>query len=79
MKLTFLAVGMLAGCVAAAPSPAVRAEREPDCSFRSAATCWTIATRFPERGPEMPDSVTRELLNEAPRIVASAADSTQRP
>lgn len=79
MKLTFAALVMLGGCAAAAPSNAVRPEREPDCSFRSAATCWTIATRFPEHRSEMPDSATRELLNGPPRIVASAPDSAQRP
>jgi hypothetical protein len=43
---------MLCGCGVAAQSSSRTPPREPDCSFRSAGTCWTLATRFPAReGP----------------------------
>ena len=51
-----LCIVLLGGCAAGQSSYAARPE--PDCSFRSAATCWTIAGRFPSRRPA---AATRSL------------------
>src|SRR5688572_12648459 len=39
---------LLCGCGVAAQSSSEASPHEPDCSFRSAGTCWTVAARFPE-------------------------------
>jgi hypothetical protein len=71
-----LALVLLCGCAApAAPSSSVAPEREPDCSFRSATTCWTMAPRVPKR-LEPPDSVPNEILKQTPPALASSADTT---
>ena len=80
LALPTVALTLLAGCAAAA-APASSAtsspasERDRDCSFRSATTCWTLAPRVPERraeaSPTAPDSIT---VQPAP-VLASRADS----
>jgi hypothetical protein len=70
-----LSLGLLVGCAAAARPAALRPEREPDCSFGSATTCWTIGTRLPARRAEARDSVPAELLGHPQLLVASAHDS----
>jgi len=75
--LPSLSLGLLVGCAAAARPAALRPEREPDCSFGSATTCWTIGTRFPARRAAA-DSAPRELLGHPPLIVASAPDSASQ-
>ena len=70
--ITLAALGtfLLSGC-AANQSRAAAPEREPDCSFRSAATCWTVAGRFPARRTEPRDSTREKLLQEPPASLAS--------
>ena len=75
MKMNLAALVLLGGCAVAPRSAAAGPEREPDCSYRSATTCWTLGTRFPEPPAEAPDSVPHELMNPPPLTVASAADS----
>jgi hypothetical protein len=66
-----LALGafLLSGC-AAHQSRAAAPEPEPDCSFRSAATCWTVAGRFPTRRSEPRDSTREKLLQDPPTSLA---------
>lgn len=75
----FLVVAVLAGCSPPPGTTTVRPQPEPDCSFRSATTCWTLATRFPKHRAQAPDSVPGELLSRPPLIVAKAADSAAQP
>lgn len=61
---------LLSGCmraplVSTAPAP------RPDCSFRSATTCWTMAGRFPTPAAEARDSVPDELLKEPAATLAA--------
>ena len=61
---------LLSAC-AANQSRTAAPEREPDCSFRSAATCWTVAGRFPARRTEARDSTREKILQEPPASLAS--------
>ncbi len=71
-----LSIALLSGC-AAAQSSAAAQRPEPDCSFRSASTCWTVAGRFPLRrhdpSPPKPD----DIRSRSPTLLASEADSTR--
>jgi hypothetical protein len=70
-----LSIGLICGC-ATNSSPATNVgDSDPDCSFRSPATCWTVSSRFPERHPK--DSLPPlERAPEAPAVMANAtADS----
>jgi hypothetical protein len=44
---------------------------QPDCSFRSAATCWTLSGRFPARRREGRDSVPADVIRPPPASLAS--------
>jgi hypothetical protein len=70
IALAVLGAFLLSGC-AANQSRAAAPEREPDCSFRSAATCWTVAGRFPARRDETRDSTPEKILQEPPANLAS--------
>ena len=65
---------LLCGCGVVAQSSSRTPPREPDCSFRSAGTCWTLATRFPEPGAPF-DSLPTEPLNEPRMQLATGADT----
>jgi len=69
-----LGVALLCGCAATPRSTTVVPREEPDCSFRSATTCWTIVGRFPARRAEARDSVP-ELLTRPPTVLANRADT----
>jgi hypothetical protein len=73
-----LALGLLSGCATAArmASTAQHPHPEPDCSFRSATSCWTLGTRFPARSVEPADTEPGQILNSNPAVLASEADST---
>jgi len=75
----WLTVGIvLTGCAPTAGlSPAPEAGR-PDCSFRSATSCWTVGTRFPSGRAEPGDSLPEKLLSPPPAALASGADSTRQ-
>jgi len=61
---------------AAAPGPSSAAPRlEPDCSFRSPSTCWTVAGRFPPRRPKPAVPKPGDIRDLPPVTVASKADS----
>ena len=40
-------MAFLCGCAASTQFSAAAEETEPDCSFRSPTTCWTVSGRFP--------------------------------
>jgi hypothetical protein len=65
----------LCGCAATTQSGSSAAPREPDCSFRSATTCWTLGSRFPSPRAAQPDSARKELLEQPPTILATEADT----
>jgi hypothetical protein len=47
---------LLAGCAAKGRLPGPPPASSPDCSFRSATSCWTLETRFPPDSAEPADS-----------------------
>lgn len=67
---------LLCGCAGASRSSPVPQAVEPDCSFRSAATCWTLAGRFPPPRPDADDPSPSEVLEQRPPVLASKADSS---
>ena len=63
------------GCAANHETAAVADQTDPDCSFRSAATCWSIGGRF----PTLPQPVQPErILQDSSTILAAIADSRPR-
>jgi hypothetical protein len=71
-------IALLYGCAAATTQPSATAPRlEPDCSFRSASTCWTVASRFPSRLPESAVPKPDDIRDLSPITVASKADSAR--
>lgn len=70
-----LCIVLLGGCAAGQSSYAARPE--PDCSFRSAATCWTIAGRFPSRRPAAATPKPDQIRRTSPSVLASKPDSTR--
>lgn len=79
-RLLPMAVGLMAvpGCAAAARTAAVEPTRLPDCSFRSASTCWTLAGRFPTRQSAVRDTMPELRLDGPPPVLAAASDSIDR-
>lgn len=72
--LVGLGTALLCGC-GVARSSSQAPQREPDCSFRSAGTCWTLAARFPESRVEANDSLPADPLSEPPTVLATGADT----
>jgi hypothetical protein len=68
---------MLCGCAATSQSVSSAARREPDCSFRSATTCWTLGSRFLSPRAAKPDSARKNLLEQPPTILATEADTVR--
>jgi hypothetical protein len=75
IPLPALGMALLCGCAATAQSSSTPPGREPDCSFRSATTCWTVAGRFPAPRPVVQDSVPEEVLEQPPMLLAKMADT----
>jgi hypothetical protein len=69
-------IALLSGCAAAqsSQSSSTAVRPGPDCSFRSASTCWTVASRFPPPSPSAPPK-QEEIDNRSPTVLASEADS----
>jgi hypothetical protein len=65
---------LLCGCAAASQSSSAAQGVEPDCSFRSATTCWTLAGRFPPPRPKAAEPSPSEVFEQPPAL-ASRADS----
>ena len=76
--LALLGIALLGGC-AAAQSSSAAPRLEPDCSFRAASTCWTVAGRFPPRRPKSAPPKGDEIRDPSPTAVASKADSARGP
>ena len=76
--LALLSIALLCGCGAAPPS-ANAPQPEPDCSFRSASTCWTVAGRFPPRRAKSPTPTPKpgDIRALSPTVVASGGDSAR--
>lgn len=72
-----LAAGLLCGCAAGTRSSVAPARADPDCSFRSPTSCWTLAARFPSRRAETTDSQPGELVRPSRAVLASRADSAR--
>ena len=77
-----IAIVLLSGCAAgaagtssASPAP----EREDECSFSSATTCWTLAPRVPVSRPAPRDSAPDQLLTPPRPVLAARADSSASP
>jgi hypothetical protein len=65
---------LLYGCAAATQSASSHSGSGPDCSFRSATTCWTLAGRFPPPRAAKPDSASKRLQEPPAAVLASRAD-----
>jgi hypothetical protein len=75
--LALLSVALLQGCAAATQPPSAAQRPEPDCSFRSPSTCWTMAGRFPPRLPKSAVPKPDDIRDPPPITVASKADSAR--
>ena len=78
----FTAIVLLSGCAAGAVGTSASSatpEREGDCSFRSATTCWTLAPRVPVSSPARRDSAPDQLLTPPRPGLAARADSAASP
>jgi hypothetical protein len=78
LVLRVAGTALVCGCAATTQSASRAPRTEPDCSFRSATTCWTLAGRFPPARAAKPDSVRKKLLEPAAAVLASRADSLTR-
>jgi hypothetical protein len=72
-----LGIALLYGCAAASQSSSAAPRPEPDCSFRSPSTCWTMAGRFPSRLPKSAAPTPDRIRDLSPTVVASKADSAR--
>jgi hypothetical protein len=64
---------LLGGCAAGIQTGTAAREAEPECSFRSPTTCWTVSGRFPTtRQPAPP--LERDP-RPAPAILAAGPDT----
>jgi hypothetical protein len=75
--LALLSIALLYGCAGAAQRSSGAQRPEPDCSFRSPATCWTMAGRFPPRLPESAVPKPDDIRDPSPITVASKTDSAR--
>jgi hypothetical protein len=66
---------LLCGCAASTQSGTTAShELDPDCSFRSPATCWTVSARFPVTRRRPAAQPEREPP-QAPAVLANEADT----
>jgi hypothetical protein len=75
--LLLMGMACLHGCAAGTQSSSAVPRPAPDCSFRSASTCWTVAGRFPPRLPKSAAPKPDEIRGPSPITLASAADSAR--
>ncbi len=75
--LLLLGITSIHGCAAGTQSSSAAPRLAPDCSFRSASTCWTVAGRFPPRLPKPTVPKPEEIRRPSPITVASTADSAR--
>lgn len=72
-----MGIACLHGCAAGTQSSSAAPRLAPDCSFRSASTCWTMAGRFPPRPPKSPAPKPDKIRGPSPITLATAADSAR--
>jgi hypothetical protein len=77
IPLALLSITLLSGCAAATQSSSAEPRLEPDCSFRSPSTCWTVAGRFPPRLSKAAVPKPDDIRDPSPVTVASKADSAR--
>jgi hypothetical protein len=65
----------LCGCATNSRDAAAIKEPEPDCSFRSPSTCWSVGSRFPTEATTPPVEPDQLLSDSAP--VFAAVESAQ--
>ena len=75
--LALLPIALLYGCAGATQPSSAAPGLEPDCSFRAASTCWTMAGRFPPRLPKAAVPKPGDIQELSPVTVASKADSAR--
>jgi hypothetical protein len=75
--LALLVIALLSGCAAATRSSSAAPRLEPDCTFRSPSTCWTVAGRFPSRLPKSAVPKPEEIRELSPTTVATRSDSAR--
>ena len=68
--LSAVVIALLGGCAPHHRAAVVADQAEPDCSFRSAATCWSVGARFPA-----PPSIQPDRIKDSSSVLAMAADS----
>jgi hypothetical protein len=76
--IPLIAILLLSGCVAGVAgtsSSSATPDREDECSFSSATTCWTLAPRIPAPRDSAPD----QLLTPRRPVLAARADSAVSP
>jgi hypothetical protein len=66
-------VAFLSACATATQSATAPDRSEPECSFRSPNTCWTMSGRFPPRRVK-----PVERIPDQPPALATRADSLPR-
>jgi hypothetical protein len=80
--IPLIAILLLSGCVAGVAgtsSSSATPDREDECSFSSATTCWTLAPRIPASRPAPRDSAPDQLLTPPRPVLAARADSAGSP
>jgi hypothetical protein len=79
MAIAAAAALLVAGCALPARSANTAAEPEPDCSFESATTCWTMVGRFLSRRPPARDTLGPDFLAPPPATLVVRTDSDVSP
>ena len=74
-----LVFSFFGGCARTGQVASAAHTAEPDCSFRAASSCWTLATRFPPRRAESTDLQPGKNLSPPRAVLASEADSARGP
>jgi hypothetical protein len=65
---------LVGGCATNSTSATAARETDPDCSFRSPTTCWTVSGRFPPRRVE---PAAAPVEKQPPPVLASGEDSVR--
>jgi hypothetical protein len=79
LLLRLSGAALLSGCAGVTQSASSVPRKGPDCSFRSATTCWTLAGRFSPARAAKPDSARKQLLEPPTPVLATRADSLPPP
>jgi len=67
----------LCGCAASTQSSAAADEGEPECSFGSPTTCWTVSGRFPAMRSKPAAAPLERTPRQPSARLASEADSAR--